>query len=257
MSVFGGYARYYDLLYRDKDYAGETQYILSLMNRYAPSARTILDLGCGTGAHAAFLAQSGLQVTGVDRSEEMLHRARSRRKVLTSAVAERLTFQQGDIRTLSLSQKYDAVISLFHVVSYLTRNADLDAAFAAVSEHLKPGGLFVFDCWYGPAVLSDPPKPRLKRLEDEAVRVIRIAEPVTDFNENTVEVNYHLLIEERETGAYQVLGEIHKMRYLFKQELQHMLNPLGLSLVMCEEWMTGRAPGVSTWSVVFAVRREA
>ena len=72
MSVFGAYSRYYNLLYQDKDYAGEAEYVRSLISRHFPQARAVLDLGCGTGRHDLLLAQMGYEVTGVDQSEEML-----------------------------------------------------------------------------------------------------------------------------------------------------------------------------------------
>ena len=69
MAVFDRYAQYYDLFYREKDYRGEVDYVDALIKRYATNdARTILDLGCGTGGHAVLLAQKGYHVTGVDRS---------------------------------------------------------------------------------------------------------------------------------------------------------------------------------------------
>ena len=43
--VFNAYAAYYDLLYRDKDYAAEADYVAGLVLQFAPEARTILDLG--------------------------------------------------------------------------------------------------------------------------------------------------------------------------------------------------------------------
>ena len=68
MAVFYSYAQYYDLLYREKDYPGEVDYVDALIKKYAVNdARTILDLGCGTGGHAILLARKGYRVTGVDR----------------------------------------------------------------------------------------------------------------------------------------------------------------------------------------------
>ena len=72
MSVFDGYARYYDLLYRDKDYAAEARHVHDIIQRHSPGAHSILELGCGTGAHAIHLATMGYAIHGVDRSHEML-----------------------------------------------------------------------------------------------------------------------------------------------------------------------------------------
>ncbi|WP_341999478.1 hypothetical protein [Chlorogloeopsis sp. ULAP02] len=66
MSVFGNYARYYDLLYRDKDYVGEALFIRRLIQNHAPEAQDILELGCGTGNHAVLLAKEGYKVHGVE-----------------------------------------------------------------------------------------------------------------------------------------------------------------------------------------------
>jgi len=192
MMVFGNYARYYDLLYRDKDYEAEANYIHDLIQRHAPKSNSILELGCGTGRHAALLAQKGYAIHGVDMSESMLAEAEQRRTQLAQEVSERLSFSLGDIRKVRVERTFDVVASLFHVISYQTTNEDLAAAFATARAHLKPGGLFVFDCWYGPAVLTDRPEVRAKKLEDEKIQVTRIAVPEIYPNENRVDVNYQL-----------------------------------------------------------------
>jgi SAM-dependent methyltransferase len=242
-AVFDSYARYYDLLYRDKDYAAEAAYVASHLKRHAPQARRLLELGCGTGAHAEHLARMGYTVHGVDRSESMLSRAQARRAGLAADVASRLSFGSGDARTLRTGENYDAVISLFHVMSYQTTNADLQAAFATAAAHLRPGGLFLFDFWYGPAVLGQRPKTRVKRLEDEAIRVTRIAEPVLHDDEGVVDVNYTVFIEEKGTGSVRQVRETHRMRYLFLPELA-LLRGARAS----RAWMSEAPPGAHSWA---------
>ena len=97
MSVFNEYARYYDLLYRDKDYAAEAAYVASNIRRHSPRATRILELGCGTGVHAEQLARLGFIVHGIDLSETMLARAQARKTALPAELAERLSFQHGRI----------------------------------------------------------------------------------------------------------------------------------------------------------------
>lgn len=143
MQTFATYANYYDLLYRDKDYAGETNYVHSLIQEHVPGAETILELGCGTGVHASLLAAKGYTVCGIDLSAEMLEAARQRLLTLPETQASKLTFMQGNVQTFCIDQKFDAVISLFHVVSYQSTNEALQAAFETVKAHLKPGGFFI------------------------------------------------------------------------------------------------------------------
>ena len=76
-AVFGrDYAAAYDELYQDKDYQGEADYVLRLIRKFHPKAKTLLDMGCGTGKHAALFKDAGYDVCGVDMSEMMLDRAR-------------------------------------------------------------------------------------------------------------------------------------------------------------------------------------
>ncbi len=251
MNVFGNYARYYNLLYRDKNYAGETQFVHQLLQRYAPNAKCILDLGCGTGTHAVLLANVGYEVNGVDLSADMLLQASDRLDHLPSDLASRLKFIHGDMRNIRLNQTFDVVLSLFHVISYQTTNEDLLAAFATVKEHLKPGGIFIFDIWYGPAVLSDRPTVRVKRLEDEQIFVTRIAEPVMHANENWVDVNYQVFIRDKSSNAVEVLQETHRMRYLFQPEIELLLREFQMQVVTCREWMNDREAGFDTWGTYF------
>ena len=88
MKAFGNYSRYYNLLYKDKDYKGEAGFIHDLIQKYSPGAKSILDLGCGTGRHDLLLAEKGYAITGVDMSEEMLLIARS--QPLNSSTAQQL-----------------------------------------------------------------------------------------------------------------------------------------------------------------------
>lgn len=254
--VFDAYAAYYDLLYRDKDYAREAAYVLGRLRRHAPQARTVLELGCGTGGHAACLAAEGLEVHGVDLSERMLERAAQRQRSLPDAVRGRLSFERGDARAVRTGKRYDAVIALFHVMSYQTTNADLQAAFATAAEHLAPGGLFLFDFWYGPAVLSERPEKRVKHLEDTQVRVQRTASPVLRDRENLVEVNYSVRIEAVATGKVDEVRERHLMRYLFLPELALLRGP-ALEEIETLAWLEEAAPRVATWSAFQVLRAAA
>lgn len=250
MSVFGAYSKYYNLLYKDKDYAGEAQYIDGLIQKYAPGAKTVLDLGCGTGRHDFELAKCGYAVTGVDISEEMLAAANSSRLTQYKAFSSVLNFFCSDIRTVRLHQTFDVVVSLFHVMSYQITNDDLLAAFSTAKAHLKPGGVFIFDCWYGPAVLTDPPVVRVKRLEDDEISVVRIAEPVMHYNENVVDVNYEVCIINKAAGTIARLRETHRMRYFFMPEIKEYLKSSNLVTAHVEEWETGKSPGSNTWGIV-------
>ena len=191
-------------------------------------------------------------MTGVDQSEEMLAVANSLQASLDPQ-SSLPTFYRGDIRSVKLGTTFDVVISLFHAMSYQTTNDDLSAAFATARAHLKPGGIFIFDCWYGPAVLSERPAVRVKRLEDELITITRVAEPTMIANENLVEVNYQIVVQNKSSGDITELRESHHMRYMFRPEVEHFISESGMSIVEASKWLTGREPGFDTWSVCFLV----
>lgn len=254
-AVFGEYARTYALLYADKNYPAEARFVLDLLAAHAPGARTLLELGCGGGRHAALFAAAGLAVTGVDRSAGMLERARAHAATLPPAVAARLAWARGDIRELHAGGPYDAVTALFHVMSYQTAEADLRAAFARAGAHLAPGGVFIFDCWHGPCVEAEPPEVRVRRAEDEAMRVTRICEPHWDRAAHTVTVDYEFFVQDRASGAIGTFCERHPMRYLFADEVRALLAHGGMEPVASGQWLTGAAPGPGTFSVFYVGRK--
>ncbi len=256
MTVFGAYSRYYDLLYKDKDYAAEAAYVIGLLKRYAPGAHALLELGSGTGKHAVLFAQQGYSLHGIERSADMLAECLRRRAEQTPEVAARLSFAEGDIRTFQDAATYDAALSLFHVVSYLTTNADLQAVFQKAAERLKPGGLFLFDIWYGPAVLHLKPETRVKRLEDDRIKVVRLAEPEIHLDRNCIDVKYQVMIRDKNSGELSELHETHNMRYLFTPEIELLLEQAGMELVRHEEWLTAADPGEATWGVCYVARRR-
>ncbi|MBI2354875.1 MAG: class I SAM-dependent methyltransferase [Deltaproteobacteria bacterium] len=257
MTVFADYARYYDLLYRDKDYESEADFVSKLLRRYAPAASSILELGCGTGRHAELLALRGYHIHGVDRSEVMLADAELRRSYLPDELPGKLEFSCADIRNVRLSYRFDAVVSLFHVMSYMVENNDLNQVFATARTHLKPGGLFLFDCWYGPAVLEERPSVRVKRLADDEVEITRIGEPLIHPNENVVDVNYDVHILHKRSQTVTRLTECHRMRYLFLTEIRELFARHGMKPAFFTEWLTGREPGFGTWSLCAGSTVEA
>lgn len=248
MSVFdSSYAAAYDLLYRDKDYAGEAKFVSGLARKHLPEAKTLLDLGSGTGRHDLEFAALGYEVTGVERSTEMLEKARA-------SAGNRVAFHQGDVRDVRLGRQFDVVTSLFHVVSYQTANDDVRKAMETAREHTKPGGIFIFDFWYGPAVLAERPATRIKRLENDRISLTRLAEPVLRTGENLVEVHYELLVQEKGSAEVKRFRERHDMRYFSLPEIRWIAEEGGWKLEEAGEWMTGAEPSEKSWGVYVVLR---
>ena len=172
MTVFGGdYVSYYDLFYSDKDYAAEATFVGNLIRRYKTDAISVLELGCGSARHAVELARAGFSITGLDRSAAMIETAKNRIAHLDPSLRLKIKLMHGDATRGKSSGPFDAVVSLFHVVSYQTTNEDLTKFFRSARAALAPDGLFVFDFWYGPAVLTERPQVRVRRVATSDIQV--------------------------------------------------------------------------------------
>lgn len=245
---FNAYGRYYDLLYKDKDYQAEASYVQALIAAHCRDATTILELGAGSGAHAAYLCKQGYAVTGVERSAEMVEAARLKYIPGFSPI-------QADITDYSINTSFDVAISLFHVISYLTHNEDLLKAFTLTERHLRPGGIFIFDVWFTPAVLTQRPETRIKRLADSDVEITRIAEPVLYPARNVVDVQYEVLIRRKESHQVEVVTETHPMRHFSIPEVELVARLSGLELIKAEEFLTASPPTETTWGVCFILKK--
>jgi SAM-dependent methyltransferase len=136
-------AQYYDLIYKDKDYKKEVDFIEDIFQS-THKPKKILEIGCGTGNYTRILLERGYKITAVDISENMLKMAKEKCAC---------KFIKGDIRDISINDKFDACIAMFAVMDYVTENSDLVKVFSNIYKQLKPNGVFVFDVWNGLAVL--------------------------------------------------------------------------------------------------------
>lgn len=246
-SVFNAYSRYYDLLYRDKDYVAEAEYITGLLKRFSVSGKRLLEFGSGTGKHGRLLAAHGYEVIGIERSGEMVAQAKA---------VPGFSCQHGDICSVQLGQTFDAVLSLFHVVSYQTTNDAVHAVFERAAEHLKEGGLFVFDVWYSSAVYTQRPALSVKRMTDDAIEITRIAEPLLYSNENRVDVRYTIFARDLASGMVETITETHPMRHFSTPELELFAQMNGFHIIGSEEFLTGSKPSEKTWGVCFIMQKD-
>ena len=132
--AYDNFARYYDLAMGDRSRAGA--FLVSLLKRHAPSAKTLIEFGCGTGSMLDIFKKE-YEVTGVDNSPQMLEVAS--RKVPNASL------KLADLTQLELDNTFDIVCCLFDTLNHLLAYEDWIKVFNITKKHLNPGGIFVFD----------------------------------------------------------------------------------------------------------------
>ncbi len=245
--LFGGFARYYDALYRDKDYALEAEYFSQLVKKYETQpSRSLLEFGAGSGGHQAELIRLGFDAFGVELSEEMCGLARQRG----------LSVVQGDFRNHRHDSKVDVVMALFHVVSYLVTDDDLNASFRNVRQCLRPEGLFIFDAWFEEAVRTQKPEIRVKRTTHQGTKILRLSEPHWKESEKAVVIDYTIFTQPAESDTWITTCETHTLRYFTVEDIQALADKHGFDLCASEETLTSNSPSPASWGITFVLRLQ-
>jgi SAM-dependent methyltransferase len=247
MSVFGEqYASAYDLIYQEKDYDGECALLEGLFRKYAHDIATVLDLGCGTGNHAIRLAKRGYEVTGVDASADMLRSAERK----AAEAGKQVRLHHANLRELNLDRQFDAVLMMFAVLGYQAGNEDVLQALRAARRHTKTGGLFIFDVWYGPAVLAEKPGERFRVARNNGRTVLRTSAGTLDTLRHQCSVEFRLWQFGTAANGEEIT-ERHLMRFFFPQEIALLLEITGFRLLRLGAFPEfDREPGERDWNVL-------
>lgn len=133
-------AVYYDRIYGEKNYQNEAEFVKRAIRKCRKSkGNKLLDMGCGTGSHAALL-QNDFEILGMDLSDDMLKIAREN--------AKGCAFRKGDMRDFRLNERFDAIICMFTAINYNLSYAELQRTLWNFYDHMEKGGVLIFDFRY-------------------------------------------------------------------------------------------------------------
>ena len=141
MDAYHNLAVSYDRLTSDVDYEATVAFYYEILKQEGLSPRTAVDLACGTGSVTTILANKGLQVIGVDMSEEMLTVASQ--KAGEAGVFPWFICQS--LQQLRLPRAVDLAVCALDSLDYITDPEDCQEAIRRVYKYLNPGGIFIFD----------------------------------------------------------------------------------------------------------------
>ena len=204
----------------DEEARRQVDFLLHCMD--IPPACEILDLGCGDGRHSLELARRGYRVTGLDLSDELLARARSR------AAEEELdiTFIQGDMRDPPGISAFDLVVNFFTSFGYFQEHRENERVLDAIARSLRPGGRFLMDYLNREYVISTIVPVDNRTVEGMEVEQRRWI--TGDPSEKGGHVRINKQVRIREDGAERSYEESVRMYTL--EELSEMMARAGLDI---------------------------
>lgn len=138
--MYGEFAFLYDELMDDFDYEGWFNYIEEIFRRYDKDIREILEMACGTGSLSYYFAKKGYKLTAFDRSEEMLSIAYDKLRRFKN-----VKLLRQDMVDFKINKKFDCILSTCDSINYILDEKDLLKTFTNAYNHLRDGGLFIFD----------------------------------------------------------------------------------------------------------------
>ena len=134
MTGYAAFAPFYDQVMGDR--GREAGYVHGLIQRHRPSAASVLELACGTGAILQLL-QPHYEITGLDASQPMLD--------IAAKKVPRARLRHADMTRFDLGETFDAVLCVFDSINHLVRFSDWERVFDRARAHLADRGIFVFD----------------------------------------------------------------------------------------------------------------
>jgi SAM-dependent methyltransferase len=250
----GRYAELYDLFYADKPYPDEARFVHQCIQEFGRRpTQEILELACGTGRHAFELEKFGYQITATDRSPDMLQVARRRAAENGSSIL----FAICDLRNLKLpANEYDAAVCLFDSIGYLEKDDSVREALTQIWNHLRSGGVFIFEFWHAPAMLNQYSPMRVRKWKTTDGEITRTSETTLDRENRLANVVY-TVDERKNDGTHSTLRESHTNRFFFVDEMKALLSSAGFEPLKFFAGFSKQAPVTDdTWHIVAVARKS-
>ncbi|UCE05739.1 MAG: class I SAM-dependent methyltransferase [bacterium] len=223
LKLYSDLAEIYDQLYLNIfNYEQDAEFVDSILKKY--HITEFLELGCGSGHLAQILVKKGYKITGVDLYEEMLQIARKR--------LPEVEFVQQDIRTLKFDRKFDAIIAMGRMYTYMTTNDDVEQSIGSIANCLNPGGIFLFDNFSAPHFIKNFEENKEMNQEvDLGDRKIKRISKKTWNLKHGVTFNWPAKYYIEEKGRTQEIDDQSVLRTFFPEELEYFLNRKGLQVI--------------------------
>ena len=251
--IFNRYARYYDAIYRRKDYKKECAYLEKLFRRHARGAiKTVLDLGCGTANHMIPLIKKGYVMTGVDSSAPMLSIASKKLKALNLTA----DLHRNKLKAFRLARKFDAALCLFSVIDYVTQEKDIIPTLENIARHLKRGALFIFDFWNESAVNGHYSPKRANYYKANGNVLERRSATRIFPLKRLSEVRYTCTLSEQ-GRVIRRDRETHTLRYFAVDEMRALMEQAGFEVADAHPFLhSGGRIRKNTWDVTMVARKR-
>lgn len=233
--MFTETAPFYDAIYGSfRDFEAEAAAVAAMLRARHAGARSVLDVGCGTAAHARCLHEShGFAVDGLDIDPRLLTIARA--KLPTSS------FFEADMADFELGRRFDAVLCLFSSIGYLDSLDRVTTALGRFRQHLSPGGIVIVEPWFEPGVVREGAGTE-RQAQAGDVRITRSGSTRVEGRTSFVHFSYRI----EQAGATRMIEEDHALTLFTRNEMLRCFSDAGLIAQYESPGLSGRGLYVAT-----------
>ncbi len=225
--MFRKSAHLYDAIYSSADYPRQAEKLRGLIADRNPSARSLLDVACGTGLHLEQLRGHFDEVEGLDLDPGMLKIAKER--------LQGVTLHEADMRNFQLEKTFDVVTCLFSSIGYAGSLENLNSAIGSMARHLNSGGLVFVEPWIFPEDWIDG-HLAMEVIDEPDRKIARMDRSHRNGRGTTLEFNYMAATLE----GVEYLEERHEAIMFTKYEYRAAFEGCGLGVEFDEEGLIGR-----------------
>jgi SAM-dependent methyltransferase len=237
-------ATYYDDFYcSKKDYSKEALSVVEVFKKHGLlSSDRIIDIGCGTGEHARYIATQGYQVKGIDISPHMIQSALSK-------VSPSLPLSFACQSILEEREAYNFACSLFNVINCLPDKNALFEFMQGASRVLRKGGIFICEAWRAEATLANPPQCIRDEVTVRGKTVNRTVSPLLDTGSRVCILNYSYEMDARQESVR------HSIKLFTEVEVEEASHRASLSLLSKFSSLQQTKPEPSSRQVVYIFKK--
>jgi SAM-dependent methyltransferase len=208
-------AKYYDSQYSWKKYDEEAKYLDLVINKFKKSnGFEMLDVACGTGSHIKYF-NGKYKVTGLDYNQEMLNIAKEKNP--------NINFFNGDMINFKIKNKFDIIVCLFSSISYLNSYSKLEKCIKNFVNHLKPGGIVIFEPFVESNLFKSVKPANFMIYEDSELKIARVNDSIKI--KDKAFLKFHYLISNLNGVEY--FSEEHEIMLFEKLKVIEIMKKLG------------------------------
>ena len=243
--MYNRFAYLYDELINDVNYKDWLDYYFKIFQRYGLKPKLGLDLGCGTGNLTTLFADKGVEMTGIDLSEDMLMVAREK------AEGRDILYLNQDMCEFELYGTVDFIVSSLDCINYITDKRELLKVMKLANNYLNPGGLFIFDI---------NTSYKLENITGNNTFILENDEVFcswqNEFDKKRKISDFYLTFFCKEGEKYQRFDEEHSQRAYSIEEISSVIENAGMKLLSVYDEMSFKKPTSKSERVFFVAQEQ-